>query len=118
MNLDTGSGIGQTHPLTSVQDIQDGVQSVYEVKIKSHSAKARSQVVICSNKPLSYVQTALECIGEGCHYSAPAPSPRTWFPWQFSTAEIDTYFILKHVISVQIIRNSDTCLFRKKIPDR
>ena len=88
MNLDTGGGIGQTHPLSRVQDIQDGIQSVYDVEIKSHSTKARSQVVIWSNKPLSYVQAALKSIGEGSHYSAPASSPGTWFAGQFSTAEI------------------------------
>ena len=86
MNLDTGGGIGQTHPLSRVQDIQDGIQSVYDVEIKSHSTKARSQVVIWSNKPLSYVQAALKSIGEGSHYSTPTPSPSTWLTWEFATA--------------------------------
>ena len=88
MHLDTGGSIGQTHPLSRVQDVQDGIQSVYDVKIKPHSAKARFQVVIGTDKPLPYVQTALKSIGEGSHYSTPTPSPSTWLAWEFATAGI------------------------------
>ena len=38
MHLDTGDGIGQAHPLSRVEDIQDGIQSVYDVKINQSIA--------------------------------------------------------------------------------